>query len=481
MLLWFVIGYLVISIGLGLMAAMRVHNSRDYIVAGRHLPMFMVFAMVFATWFGAETVLGISATFLTDGLSGLVSDPFGASLCLILFGLFFARPLYRMNLLTIGDFYHNRYNRPVEVITSICIALSYLGWVAAQITALGVVFNVLTDGGVSQSLGMVIGASVVLLYTLFGGMWSVAFTTAVQMVIIVLGLLFIAVLVSDQAGGVVTVVNHANEAGKFEFWPAFSAAEWLGFIAAWITMGFGSIPQQDVFQRVNSARSEKIAVHGTIIGGSAYFVFAAVPLFLAYAATLIDPEMVSRLIDEDSQLILPTLIKEHLPLYAQIIFYGALLSVIMSTASGTLLAPSVTISENVIKNLVGPMDDRRFLWLTRVVVASFAVLVTLYSLSSDTTIHHMVENAYKVTLVSAFIPLVFGIYWKRATTQGAMLAIVLGLGSWILMELFLPEGDSMWPPQLVGLLFAFVGMLAGSLLPQVYGRHHMTAAEESHI
>lgn len=481
MLLWFVIGYLVISTGLGLLAALRVHDSRDYIVAGRHLPMFMVFAMVFATWFGAETVLGISATFLTDGLSGLVSDPFGASLCLILFGLFFARPLYRMNLLTIGDFYHNRYNRPVEMITSICIALSYLGWVAAQITALGVVFNVLTDGGLAQSLGMIIGASVVLLYTLFGGMWSVAFTTAVQMVIIVVGLLFIAVLVSAQAGGVATVVQHASAAGKFEFWPAFGAAEWLGFIAAWLTMGFGSIPQQDVFQRVNSARSETSAVHGTILGGSAYFVFAAVPLFLAYAATLLDPEMVSRLIEEDSQLILPTLIKNHLPLYAQIVFYGALLSVIMSTASGTLLAPSVTIAENVLKPLIGSLDDRRFLWLTRAVVASFAVLVTLYSLSSDTTIHHMVENAYKVTLVSAFIPLVFGIYWQRATTQGAMLAIVLGLGSWILMELFLPEGDSPWPPQLVGLLFSCIGMLAGSLLPQVYGRQYAAPAEESSL
>lgn len=477
MLLWFVILYLAVSIGIGLYAAMRVKSSRDYIVAGRHLPIFVVFAMVFATWFGAETVLGISATFLTDGLAGLVSDPFGAALCLILFGLFFARPLYRMNLLTIGDFYRQRYNRPVELIVSICIALSYLGWVSAQITALGVVFNVLTEGGISQEAGMIIGAAIVLTYTLFGGMWSVAFTTAVQMVIIVLGLAFISWLVSDMAGGVGTVIEHAAANNKFDFWPAFSAVEILAFIAAWITMGFGSIPQQDVFQRVNSAKSEKAAVHGTILGGAAYFVFAAVPLFLAYAATLIDPAMVERLIEEDSQLILPTLIFEHLPLYAQVIFYGALLSVIMSTASGTLLAPSVTIAENVLKGLMGPMDDRHFLRLTRTVVIIFSVLVTLYALSSGATIHTMVENAYMVTLVSAFVPLVFGIYWKRATTQGAMLAIVLGIGSWLLMEAFLPEGESMWPPQLVGLLFSFTGMLIGSLSPQVYGTGSPTQSE----
>src|ERR687897_774346 len=155
-LIWFVAIYLGVSIAIGLVAALRVHSARDYITAGRHLPIYVVFAAVFATWFGAETVLGISATFVREGLSGLVSDPFGASLCLILVGLFFARPLYRMNLLTIGDYYRNRYNRPVELVTSICIALSYLGWVAAQITALGLVFNVISHGEISQNAGMII-------------------------------------------------------------------------------------------------------------------------------------------------------------------------------------------------------------------------------------------------------------------------------------------------------------------------------------
>ena len=200
MLLWFVVLYLVASIALGLVAAMKVRSTRDYITAGRHLPVYVVFATVFATWFGAETVLGISGTFLHEGLGGLVSDPFGASLCLILVGLFFARPLYRMNLLTIGDYYRNRYNRPVEMVTSICIALSYLGWVSAQVTALGLVFNILSQDAVSQAQGMVIGAAIVLVYTLFGGMWSVAVTTFVQMIVIVLGLIYIAWFVSGLAG-----------------------------------------------------------------------------------------------------------------------------------------------------------------------------------------------------------------------------------------------------------------------------------------
>lgn len=470
MLLWFVVAYLVISIAIGLVAARRVHNARDYITAGRHLPIYVVFAMVFATWFGAETVLGISATFVKEGMGGLVSDPFGASLCLILFGLFFARPLYRMNLLTIGDFYRKRYNRPVELATSVCIALSYLGWVSAQMTALGLVFNMLTEGAVTPEWGMVIGAAIVLVYTLFGGMWSVAVTTFVQMIVIVLGLLYISWLVADMAGGAGTVISHAAANNKFEFLPKLTLTDMVAFTAALITMGFGSIPQQDVFQRMNTSKNEGSAVWGTVLGGSAYFLFAFVPLFLVYAATLIDPAMAGGLIENNSQRILPALILNHLPLTAQIIFFGALLSVIMSTASGTLLAPSVTISENVLKGLFRNMDDRGFLWLNRIVVVCFAVLVTLYAVTTDESIHGMVENAYKVTLVAAFVPLAAGLYWRRATTQGAVCAIIGGLCAWIALEV--AASTALWPPQFIGFLVSVAGMLAGSLLPQRYGLAH---------
>ena len=201
MLLGLVAIYLLASIVIGLLSARKVHSAKDYITAGRNLPLPMVLAMVFATWFGAETVLGISATFLESGFRGLISDPLGASICLVIFGLIFARPLYRMNLLTLGDFFRIRYNKQTEMILSLCIVISYLGWVAAQVTALGLVFNVLSYDVLTQTQGMLIGAAVVLLYTLFGGMWSVAITTFVQMIVIVIGLLAVSWMAGDMAGG----------------------------------------------------------------------------------------------------------------------------------------------------------------------------------------------------------------------------------------------------------------------------------------
>ena len=490
MLIGFVILYLLISIGIGLYAATRVRTSNDYVVAGRSLPLYVVTATVFATWFGSETVLGISAKFVQDGLRGIIEDPFGASMCLILVGFFFAAKLYKMNLLTIGDYYRQRYNRTVEVLTSLAIIVSYLGWVSAQIVALGLVFSFVTQGAIAPHEGMMIGAGIVLVYTLYGGMWSVAMTDAFQMTIIVVGMLYLAYLVSGMTGGVSAVVHHAAAAGKFEFWPELEPRSVIAFIGAAVTMMFGSIPQQDVFQRVMSAKNSQTAVKGAVLGGVLYFLFAFIPIFLAYSATLIDPNMVAGFIKNDPQRILPTLIMNHTPVFAQVMFFGALLSAIMSTASGTLLAPSVTFTENILKGMIGPQSDRRFLLSMRIVVTCFTLIVTLFALNSSASIYEMVGNAYKVTLVVAFVPLVAGLYWKRANTQGALFSISAGLAVWLLLEIF--AADGMWPPQLAGLLASVTGMVIGSLLPHKIGRpmpsdqthtqlHHHAAAQTQHV
>lgn len=472
MLLGFVIAYWVISVGIGLWAGRRVHNAKDFAIAGRHLPFYIVTATVFATWFGSETVLGIPATFLQGGLNSVVADPFGASMCLILVGLFFAAPLYRMKLLTLGDFYKYRYDRKVEVLTTVAIVISYLGWVGAQITALGLVFNLVSGGAISNVEGMWIGSMTILIYTFFGGMWAVAITDFIQMIIIVLGMLWIGGEVSGQVGGVAHVVDHAWQAGKFSFWPDANFAAIVGFLAAWCTMMFGSIPQQDVFQRVQSAKTEKIAVWGTVLGGSMYFCFAFVPMFLAYSATLIDPKMVASLIDTEPQKILPTLVLTKAPMIAQIMFFGALLSAIKSCASATLLAPSVTFTENILKPIYPKMTDKQLLRNMRIVTVIFTIVVTLYAMNSKVGIFQMVENAYQVTLVAAFIPLLCGVYWSKATNQGALVAIFMGVTTWIIMLIGPKALDSLqvFTPQGVGLIASALGMIIGSLMPQ-YAKH----------
>ncbi|HBX38756.1 MAG TPA: sodium:solute symporter [Pseudohongiella sp.] len=476
MLLALVVVYLLVSIGIGVAAARKVHSASDFITAGRSLPMFMVIAMVFATWFGAETVLGISATFLDEGFRGLISDPLGAAACLVLFGLVFALPLYRMKLLTLGDFFYYRYNKKAEMVLSACIMLSYLGWVSAQVTALGLVFNVLSEGSVSMTAGMVIGAGVVMIYTLVGGMWSVAVTTTVQMVVIVAGLLLVTSSATNMAGGVTEVVAAAAAEGKFEWLPTMDLIDILGWTAALFTLALGSIPQQDVFQRVNTSKNERVAVWGTTLGGVAYFFFAAIPLLLAYSASMVDPAATEVLMAEDSQLVLPSFVFTHMPFWLQVVFFGALLSVIMSTASGTLLAPSVTFTENILRNFMPNMTDKQLLLYTRLTVFVFTIMVIINAAASDGNIHAMVENANRITLAGVFIPLTAGLFWRRASNFGCTLSIVLGLGSWLLLEILYPEIP--FEPQFVGLAFSLAGMIYGSMVrPNPHRGNHRGLAE----
>jgi SSS family transporter len=470
-LLTLVIAYLLVTIAIGLVAAKRVKTSADFAIAGRHLPLAMIVTTTFATWFGSETVLGIPAKFVNSGLGGVVEDPFGAGSCLILVGLFFAAKLYRMSLLTISDYYRERYGRSVEILCSIIIMVSYLGWVSAQVTALGLVFNLLSGGVISMPVGMVIGVVSILAYTLFGGMWSVAITDFIQMIILVVGLATLAVFAGEQAGGADKVIALAISQDMFNFFPEPNLKEILFFVAAAITIMFGSIPQQDVFQRVMSANSLNAATKGPIIGGICYILFAFVPMFLVVSALIIMPEKAAQLIEEDPQKVLPTLVMEHMPFIMQVLFFGALLSAIKSCASATLLAPSVTFTENIWRQFRPHQSDKQALLAMRVTVLVFSALVLFYAISMQgSSIYEMVSGAYQVTLVGAFIPLLFGLYWQKATTQGAIFAIVLGLLTWLLL-LLTPAGEE-FPAQLAGVLASLVGMLIGSLGPQAIGNQH---------
>ena len=475
MLLTLVIVYLLVTIAIGLMAAKRVQNSSDFAIAGRHLPMAMIVTTTFATWFGSETVLGIPAKFVNGGLHGVVEDPFGAGFCLIFVGLFFAGTLYRMTLLTISDYFRERYGRVVEVVCSLIIMVSYLGWVSAQVTALGLVFNLLSDGVVSLELGMVIGVMSILAYTLFGGMWSVAITDFIQMIILVVGLSILAVFAADQAGGADKVLALAISKDLFKFWPEPNTKDILFFFASAITIMLGSIPQQDVFQRVMSANSIKAATHGPVIGGICYILFAFVPMFLVVSAMIIMPEQAAALMADDPQKVLPTLVMTQMPFVMQVLFFGALLSAIKSCASATLLAPSVTFTENIWRQFNPHQSDKQELRAMRVTVLVFSLLVLGYAIRMQgSSIYEMVSGAYQVPLVGAFVPLTFGLYWKRASTQGAIFALVMGLLTWGLF-LLTPAGDE-FPAQLAGVLASLVGMVVGSVGPQAirnaHGSHH---------
>ncbi len=472
-LISFVVLYLLGTLALGVWAGTRIKTTTDFAIAGRSLPLIMVVTTTFATWFGAETVMGIPAKFVQSGLGAIVEDPFGAGTCLILVGVFFAARLYKQNLLTIGDFYRQRYGKGIEVFCSVAIILSYLGWVAAQITALGLVFSVLTNGAMSETAGMIVGTLAVLVYVVVGGFLAVAWTDFIQMIVLVIGLSIIAIFASDLAGGSDKVLALAQQKDLWNFLPPPTFTEIAMFVGAGLTMMLGSIPQQDVFQRVMSAKNANTARNGAVIGGVSYILFAFVPMFIVLSAVVVMGDSALEMAKNDYQRLLPTFVLTKMPLIMQIIFFGALLSAIKSTSSATLLAPSTSFVENILKNLRPGMKDKEQLFAMRATIVAFAGLVLAYAIAmKGTPIYDLVSAAYQVTLVGAFVPLVFGLYWKRATTQGAVASVAAGIAVWIVFFPQVSNFGEAFPGQLAGLVAAVVGMVVGSLAPQVLTNRH---------
>jgi solute:Na+ symporter, SSS family len=452
MLLIFVICYLIMTLLIGWWASRRVHSTKDFVIAGRNLPMFIAACALFATWFGSETIMGASSEFVEHGLIGVIEDPFGAALCLILVGAFFARPLYRLNILTFNDYFRLRYGRAVEFISAIFMVPSYFGWIAAQLVAMSVILG--TISGLSLLEGIAVCTIVVVIYTYIGGMWAVSITDFVQTIMIVAGLGLLAYNLSSKLGGVGAVLA-ATPDGFFRFLPKGDFHSIVHYFAAWITIGLGSIPQQDVFQRVMAARTARTAVTASYLAGFMYLTIGFLPLFISLCGRMLYPDLA----EGDTQMVVPRIVLEHSTVFLQIMVFGALLSAILSTTSGAILAPATVIGENLIKPYFKNLTDQQLLFAMRLSVVGVAIVSAIMAAWRQ-SIYELVGESSALSLVSLFIPLTAGLYWKRASNVGAIASIIMGMGVWIICKML----DTEIPSLIYGGLASLGAMVAGSLL-----------------
>ncbi len=454
MLLLFVILYLLGTLAVGWYASRFVKTAGDFAVAGRKLPVFVVTSGLFATWFGSETVMGASSEFIEKGILGVIEDPFGAALCLLLIGLFYARPLHRLNLLTFSDYFRFRFGKPAEWVSAVFMIPSYFSWIAAQLVAMALLLQVLA--GVPFFWGITVCTAVVVFYTYIGGMWSVSITDTVQTVIIIAGMFILTGVILERAGGVRAVTASVPD----DFWRITpeenSLKGWSVYLAAWMTIGLGSVPQQDVFQRVMSARTARTAVISSFLASGLYFSVACMPLLIGLSGSMLYPS----LLNGDTQMAIPLLVLQHMGTGMQILTFGALLSAILSTCSGATLAPATVLAENLIKPLYRhKISDRALLRIMRFSVILIALISMGLALNKK-HIFELVAESSALSLVALFVPLTAGLYWKRATLAGALLSMVAGTAVWSYFEFF-PDD---YPSLIRGLAVSTAGMVLGSLL-----------------
>lgn len=462
MLLTAIIIYLALTVAVGAWASSLVKSSNDFVLAGRSLPLFLSASALFATWFGSETMFGASSVFLEEGLQGVIEDPFGGALCLILFGAFYLRPMYRMEVLTIGDVFKKIFGPKVAFFSTVFMVPIYFGYVAAQLVALSLILGTVTDLTLIE--GILLSAGIVVLYTFLGGMWAVSITDFIQTSMIVIGLVWVTVMIAREGGGIGEILSKAP-AGSFQFFPNAGFTSWINYLGAWIILGLGSIPSQDIYQRVMASKSEKVAVQSTYLAAGFYLTFGLLPLFIALGAKVLYPELYL----ENKQMLLPSMILAHGGLPVQIIFFGALISAIMSTASSGLIAPAALISENLIKPIFkGKLKDQNLLWLLRGNVFLVACIAT-YMASKDSDIYELVAGASILLLVSLFAPLTAGLYWKKASPVGAILSMIFGMVVYLICDSIGFEIQS----HIFGLLASTAAMFFGSyFFPNISAQNH---------
>lgn len=446
--------YLLINLAVGLWASRRVKNTEDFVLAGRGLGLGLASMVTFATWFGSETMMGAPSHFIEGGVLSVIEEPFGAALCLILVGVFFAKTFYQWNIITFCDFFLIRFGRSAEFLSAVMIIPSYFGWIAAQLVAMGVVGQVVF--GLPIMAGIWVGAILVMIYTLTGGMWSISITDFLHNIILIIGLCILAYILFSKVGGIAPVVSQQPKDFFRPIPKEMTFQSYAEYLAAWITIGLGSIPQQDIFQRVMASKDAKTAVRSSILAGCLYLTVAVLPLMIALASKMLYPE----LLQADTKLIIPNMVLQHAPIGIQMLFFGALISALLSTTSGAILAPAAILGENLIKPHFVHLSDKHLLRVIRASVV-FVTLSSVVMALSRQDIFELVGESSAFSLVSLFVPLTFGLYWKKANLTGCLLSMILGLGVWLWCYVVI---ETTFPAILYGTIASLFGMLAGSMV-----------------
>lgn len=426
-----------VRLGVGYWASRKVSTAADYIVAGRNLPIYIAGASIMTTWFAAETLMGASSTAYQYGLQGVVFDPFGAAFCLFLSGFFFIRLMRRARYLTLIDFFERRYGKVMSLLGSVAQLLTYFAWTGAQIVAGGNIIHALL--GWPVEVGMISVALFVTAYTTLGGMLADTLLDFMQMFFTAGGITLIFVGVLNAVGGWSGMTTNAASlyvSDPFTLMPIVDEGYlgytgytgWFYWLAAWMAVGLGSVPAQDLMQRSMSAKNEATSVHGTYLAGILYLVFGVMSPLIGIMMFKLNPTIEP----EQTEFLLVSAAMQYLHPILTAVFIAALASALMSTSDSSILAGASVVTENVLPFFRPHTSDEDKLRWTRIMVVVIGLIsITLALLAG--TIYKLAMVAWSLLLVGMFAPFAFGMYWKKANRSGAIASFLGGFVSWVIL------------------------------------------------
>ncbi|OIP28805.1 MAG: hypothetical protein AUK47_29100 [Deltaproteobacteria bacterium CG2_30_63_29] len=455
---WVLIGvviYLAAMLYIGYLASKRIESNTDFLVAGRRLGLFFCTGTLFATWFGSGTCMGGAGNAYLFGNQGVIFDPWGAAVCLIIAGFFFARIMRRGRFLTLADIFDIRYGRGMGMISTATISVAEIGWVGAQLVGFGTILHFFA--GIPLWVGIVVATLILIVYTYLGGMWAVTLTDVVQMVIIVIGLVIMFFYMLPHAGGLEGLFTNDTHnvlgINRWSFMPTPEAAAspemenagffyytglkgWLYWFGAISAIGLGSIPAQDLMQRMLSAKSEKVASYSSYWAALLYITVGMLPVMIGMIYFHINPDL--GLEDAMNKILIFTAV-DYLPPILTVIFVSALVSALMSSSDSAILATASVIGYNGSKYVKKDISEAQSLKITRLfvpIVTCAALVLAMYF----QTIYNLMVIAWSILLVGLFAPYAAAFFWKKANQIGAISSFFAGFTAWIASYFyFLPD------------------------------------------
>lgn len=404
------------TLGIGLYASRFVrHKSENYIVAGRHLALFLASGALMAQAIDGNATLGNTDLTYQFGFWSGASLPIGLGLCLIVTGLFFAGPMHDMKLLTLPDFYHRVYGSFVEKAASFIMVISFSILLAGNLAACG--FIAQSFMGVTYAVGVIGAAAIVFTYTVAGGLISSAYTDIFQAIIALIGAVAGVIYVALTFGAEIKPGMGPFDMQQLTDFSAGAGINW----ATLLVLGLGDVVAIDFMERVfaaESARTAKRACYVGAIGTIAIGIpYSLMPLF-AMGKINADPAL---------QPVIFTLIGQHLPVLIGILIIGSIAAASFSTANGAILATSTVLAHNVFgigRHVEQEKEDRKLLRFSRLI----AIPVTLFGVAF--AIHTpqpgvLLVLAFDLVFAGALVPLVLGLFWKKSTTAAAVASLFI--------------------------------------------------------
>ena len=447
---WVLIGlgiYMVFMLFIGWYASKRINTTTDYVVAGRRLGIFFCTGTLFATWFGSGTCMGGAGNAYIFGNQGVIFDPWGAALCLLLTGFFFARLMRRGRYITLVDLFELRYGKSMGLFATASLSIAEMGWVGAQLVAFGTIINYFS--GIPLGVGITISTAILVVYTYLGGMWAVTLTDVFQMIILMVGMTVMLAVAIPLAGGWEGIFSNAPDnmlgINQWSFIPTPESAAhpemenagyfyytgyvgWFYWLAAWLAIGFGSIPAQDLMQRVLSAKDEKPGSYSGSLAGLLYVTVGMMPVIIGMIYFKLNPGLS---IDDALNKILLLMAVDHLHPFFAVVFVSALVAALMSSSDSAILAASSIIGYNGYKYFNPDADERQTLKLTKIMVPVVTIVSLMLALYFQ-VIYNLMVIAWSLLLVSLFVPYACAYFWKKANNYGAIASFWGGLAVWLI-------------------------------------------------